>query len=31
LMWKVIIHMAFVISGVIFAMTDKIAGDTKQH
>lgn len=31
LMWKVIIHMAFVISGVIFALTDKIAGDTKQH
>ena len=31
LMWKVIIHMAFVISGVIFALTDKIAGDTVRH
>lgn len=31
LMWKVIIHMAFVLSGVIFALTDKIAGDTVKH
>ena len=31
LMWKVIFHMAFVISGVLFALMDKIAGDTKKH
>jgi uncharacterized protein (TIGR00645 family) len=31
LMWKVTIHMAFVISGVLFAVMDKIAGDTKKH
>ena len=31
LMWKVVIHMAFVVSGVIFALTDKIAGDTVRH
>ena len=31
LMWKVIIHMAFVFSGLIFALTDKIAGDTVKH
>lgn len=31
LMWKVIFHMAFVISGVLFALMDKIAGDTKRH
>ena len=31
LMWKVIIHMAFVFSGLIFALTDKIAGDTIKH
>lgn len=29
--WKVIIHMAFVISGVLFAIMDKVAGDTKKH
>lgn len=29
--WKVIIHMTFVISGVLFALMDKIAGDTKKH
>ncbi|MFA7553723.1 MAG: TIGR00645 family protein [Spongiibacteraceae bacterium] len=31
LMWKAIIHMAFVVSGVLFAVMDKIAGDTKKH
>ncbi len=31
LMWKVIIHMAFVFSGVLFALMDKIAGDTVNH
>jgi uncharacterized protein (TIGR00645 family) len=31
LMWKVIIHMTFVLSGVFFAIMDKIAGDTKKH
>jgi uncharacterized protein (TIGR00645 family) len=31
LKWKVIIHMAFVVSGVLFAVMDKIAGDTKKH
>ncbi|MGB1309624.1 MAG: TIGR00645 family protein [Leucothrix sp.] len=31
LMWKVIFHMAFVVSGVLFALMDKIAGDTKKH
>lgn len=31
LMWKVLIHMAFVLSGVLFAVMDKIAGDTKKH
>ncbi len=31
LQWKVIIHMTFVISGVLFAVMDKIAGDTKKH
>ena len=30
-MWKVLIHMAFVISGVLFAVMDKIAGDTTKH
>lgn len=30
-MWKVIIHLAFVISGLIFAYMDKVAGDTKHH
>ncbi len=29
--WKVIVHMAFVLSGVFFALMDKIAGDTKRH
>lgn len=29
--WKVVIHMAFVLSGVLFAIMDKVAGDTKRH
>ena len=31
LMWKVVIHMTFVLSGLLFALMDKIAGDTKKH
>jgi len=31
LTWKVIIHATFVLSGVMFALMDKIAGDTKRH
>lgn len=31
LFWKVAIHMAFVLSGVLFAVMDKVAGDTKRH
>lgn len=31
LLWKTVIHMAFVLSGVFFALMDKIAGDTKKH
>lgn len=31
LYWKVCIHMAFVFSGVLFAVMDKIAGDTVKH
>ena len=31
LMWKVIVHMTFVVSGVLFAITDKVAGETKRH
>ena len=30
-MWKVIIHMAFVISGVMFALMDRIASGTESH
>jgi uncharacterized protein (TIGR00645 family) len=30
-MWKVLIHMAFVVSGVLFAIMDKVAGDTVKH
>lgn len=30
-LWKVVIHMAFVLSGVLFAVMDKVAGDTKRH
>ncbi len=29
--WKVAIHMTFVVSGLIFALMDKIAGDTVKH
>ena len=31
LMWKVIIHMTFVLSGLLFALMEKIVGDTKKH
>ncbi|MDN5566145.1 MAG: TIGR00645 family protein [Psychrobacter sp.] len=31
LMWKVIIHMTFVLSGLLFAFMDKVVGDTKKH
>lgn len=31
LMWYVIIHLVFVGSGIVLAMTDKIAGDSKGH
>ncbi|WP_367104457.1 TIGR00645 family protein [uncultured Psychrobacter sp.] len=31
LMWKVIIHTTFVVSGLLFALMDKIVGDTKKH
>jgi len=31
IMWKVIIHMAFVISGVLFALMDRIAAGTNNH
>lgn len=31
LLWKVVIHMTFVLSGVLFAVMDKVAGDTKRH
>lgn len=31
LLWKVAIHMAFVLSGVLFAYMDKIAGETNKH
>ena len=31
LMWKVIIHMTFVLSGLLFAIKDKVVGDTKKH
>jgi uncharacterized protein (TIGR00645 family) len=29
--WKVVVHMAFVVSGVLFAVMDKVAADTKRH
>ena len=29
--WKVVVHMAFVISGVLFAVMDKVVADTKRH
>lgn len=31
LTWKVVIHMAFVLSGVFFALTDRIASGTPKH
>lgn len=31
LLMKISVHMAFVISGVLFAVMDKIAADTKSH
>ncbi len=30
IMWKVIIHIAFVLSGVLFALMDRIAGHTQK-
>lgn len=30
-LWKVVIHMAFVLSGVFFALMDRIASDTPSH
>lgn len=30
-MWKVLIHMTFVISGVMFALMDRIASGTESH
>ena len=29
--WKVAIHIAFCVSGLIFAFMDKVAGDTTKH
>ncbi|MCH7622988.1 MAG: hypothetical protein IIB46_02780 [Nitrospinae bacterium] len=29
--WKVTFHMAFVLSGVIFAWMDRISAETKRH
>lgn len=31
IMWKVIIHMTFVVSGVMFALMDRIAAGTQAH
>jgi uncharacterized protein (TIGR00645 family) len=31
LLWKVVLHMAFVLSGVLFALMDRIAEGTKKH
>jgi uncharacterized protein (TIGR00645 family) len=30
-LWKVVIHMAFVLSGVLFAVMDRISAETKSH
>jgi uncharacterized protein (TIGR00645 family) len=30
IMWSVIIHMVFVISGIILAWTDKISGEARS-
>jgi uncharacterized protein (TIGR00645 family) len=31
ILWKVVVHMTFVLSGVFFAIMDRVAGDTKKH
>jgi uncharacterized protein (TIGR00645 family) len=31
LMWLVIIHLVFVGSGIVLALTDRIAGETRKH
>jgi uncharacterized membrane protein YqhA len=31
IMWKVIIHLTFVFSGVMFALMDRIAAGTEPH
>jgi uncharacterized protein (TIGR00645 family) len=31
LTWLVIIHVVFVLSGIVLALTDKIAGETRAH
>lgn len=31
ILWKVVLHMAFVISGVMFAVMDRVASGTKPH
>ncbi|MCZ8260568.1 MAG: TIGR00645 family protein [Beijerinckiaceae bacterium] len=31
LIWLVVIHMVFVGSGLLMALTDRISGDTKSH
>lgn len=30
-LWKVVIHTAFVLSGVLFAVMDRISAETKSH
>lgn len=30
-LWKVVLHMAFVLSGLFFAIMDRIASETKSH
>ena len=30
-LWKVTFHMAFVLSGVLFALMDRISAETKSH
>ena len=29
--WKLLVHLVFVVSGVMFAIMEKVAGDTKRH
>ena len=31
LLWKSVIHMVFVVSGLCFALMDKVARDTVKH